>query len=759
MDGSVGSLTIVQTVALASMVITDTSGYTNDATPLITTVSVGATPTHIAFSCNGGSDWSSWLTYPDDNVSNDDDGPVFNLTSDATGCSAANELKTIKAKIKDSSSESSSVSDSTTYDTAAPTVSSVSSSNANGAYDVGEVLTITVQFSEPTMAVTGNPQIELAMDGTDRQAAYASTSTTTLSFTYTVASGDNASDLDYTSTSALALNGGTITDAAGNSAVLTLATPGAANSLSANKNITVSTNQSPTVSSVTFSQGSDGTGDVTVTFIVDDPDDDNTLQAKVEYSLNGGSSWADPTLSAVDGETTATYGDPDVDNAQTYQIGQSGGYISTSSGANTVTIIWEAATDAPALTDISNAKIRITPYDGTVTGSALASSNAILDFVAPTGLASITHGNASAQNVRISWDAVTDGHFSHYELWYASIDTDAQNRTGGATEWDDSDDALLATISTTSSVVSGNLQNKYAVLFAVDDYGNSISSGVPLRIQPPHSKVGPQTSQTTPVSYGVTISAPSVNSTYVTGENLSISWGQTGSYASFVDIYYSLDGTLYIPIARNQNAATASYTWAIPASVYGEQVTIRIDLTDLLTVLATNSSEAFSITSESVDPAESTDSQSGSSDSHPTGTYIRGESWPTVYYIDGQVRRPFLDSQTYFTYESDFSRVVTVADSLLSLYSLGGPMLPKPGSILLKVQSVPRVYITDSSGALHWITTEEIANALFGNSWAEYVIDVPVTAWPHFTFGDEITSADSLSVDTTLLKTRQEVSR
>ena len=38
----------------------------------------------------------------------------------------------------------------------------------------------------------------------------------TLTFNYTVQSGHNTSDLDYASTSALVLNGGTINDLAGN---------------------------------------------------------------------------------------------------------------------------------------------------------------------------------------------------------------------------------------------------------------------------------------------------------------------------------------------------------------------------------------------------------------------------------------------------------------------------------------------------------------------------------------------------------------
>src|SRR5690606_28685067 len=77
----------------------------------------------------------------------------------------------------------------------------------------------------------------------------------TLTFNYTVQSGDVSADLDYTSTTSLALNSGTIRDAAGNNATLTLATPGAANSLGANKNIVID-GVAPLVSSITLASSS-----------------------------------------------------------------------------------------------------------------------------------------------------------------------------------------------------------------------------------------------------------------------------------------------------------------------------------------------------------------------------------------------------------------------------------------------------------------------------------------------------------------------
>jgi hypothetical protein len=135
-------------------------------------------------------------------------------------------------------------------DTTAPTVSGVTATTADGTYKVGDAISIIVGLSE-VVTVTGSPRIQLETGTTDQYAAYASgTGNDTLIISYTVASGDTTADLDYTSTSALELNSGTINDAAGNATTLTLASPGATNSLGANKAIIIDGNV-PTVNSVT----------------------------------------------------------------------------------------------------------------------------------------------------------------------------------------------------------------------------------------------------------------------------------------------------------------------------------------------------------------------------------------------------------------------------------------------------------------------------------------------------------------------------
>jgi hypothetical protein len=121
-------------------------------------------------------------------------------------------------------------------------VSPVRSNTANGSYGIGRVITILVPFSEPVFVSTtgGIPTLQLETGTLDRLASYTGGSgTDTLSFSYIVQAGDSSADLDQISSNALQLNGGTIRDAAGNNAILTLAAPGAPGSLAANADLVI----------------------------------------------------------------------------------------------------------------------------------------------------------------------------------------------------------------------------------------------------------------------------------------------------------------------------------------------------------------------------------------------------------------------------------------------------------------------------------------------------------------------------------------
>jgi hypothetical protein len=125
----------------------------------------------------------------------------------------------------------------------ASAVTDVTSSTPNGTYGVGKTIVINVIFGS-TETVTGTPELALNSGGT---AFYTSGSgSNTLTFTYTVGAGDASSHLDYTTATALTLNGGTIDGPASIPAVLTLPAPGTAGSLGANSDIVIDT-VAPTV--------------------------------------------------------------------------------------------------------------------------------------------------------------------------------------------------------------------------------------------------------------------------------------------------------------------------------------------------------------------------------------------------------------------------------------------------------------------------------------------------------------------------------
>jgi uncharacterized repeat protein (TIGR01451 family) len=122
-----------------------------------------------------------------------------------------------------------------TVDTVGPTVTDVATPAAPGStFHVGESLNVVITFGE-SVFVTGTPR--LALNDTASVKYSSGSGTTALTFVYTVAPGQNTTDLDYASTAALTLNGGTINDAAGNAAVRTLPAIGTDNL--AVKNITI----------------------------------------------------------------------------------------------------------------------------------------------------------------------------------------------------------------------------------------------------------------------------------------------------------------------------------------------------------------------------------------------------------------------------------------------------------------------------------------------------------------------------------------
>ncbi len=128
-------------------------------------------------------------------------------------------------------------------DTTPPIVNDVSAITVDGLYHIGDTIEIGVTFTQ-TVTVTGTPTLDLQFEGATRSAPYdRGSDSRILVFSYSLVSGDASSDLGYVSAQALNLADGSIIGMAGQSADVTLPSPGANGSLRQNSDIKTSGRQ------------------------------------------------------------------------------------------------------------------------------------------------------------------------------------------------------------------------------------------------------------------------------------------------------------------------------------------------------------------------------------------------------------------------------------------------------------------------------------------------------------------------------------
>ena len=228
---SIGSYeTDTQGPLLPTLTINSGSTHTNTVLVDLSLSAVGSGEMFITNTagCGTGGNWETYST-----------------SKTAWVLNQTNGIATVFVKFRDAAlNEGTCISNTITHDNIPATVASITSSNANGTFTSAEIISVQVVFNEAVTVstVSGTPTLTLETGGTDATASYASGSgTATLSFTYTISHGEHSSDLDYVATSSLALNGGTIKDAATNNSTNTLPAPGAANSLGANKSLVIYT--------------------------------------------------------------------------------------------------------------------------------------------------------------------------------------------------------------------------------------------------------------------------------------------------------------------------------------------------------------------------------------------------------------------------------------------------------------------------------------------------------------------------------------
>lgn len=127
------------------------------------------------------------------------------------------------------------------------------------------------------------------------------------------------------------------------------------------------------------------------------------------------------------------------------------------------------------------------------------------------------------------------------------------------------------------------------------------------------------------------------------------------------------------------------------------------------------------------------------------GMLIKLENSNTVYVLGSDDKRHAFPNQVIFDswYNSSESAVdiTTVDATTMASYKLGANVTMRPGTWLVKITTDPKVYAVEPGGVLRWVQSEEIAEALYGESWNTKIADVADVFWPNYTFGEDITSA------------------
>ena len=304
-----------------------------------------------------------------------------------------------------------------TVDTTPPTLAGIVASPATANLNAGKTVTLTANFSEVVAVGSGMPTLNLNDGGT---ATYVSGSNSSaLTFTYTIAAGQNTSDLQVTG-----FNGATIQDGAGNSANLSGIT--AAKPVNPTGTLKIDTT-APTVISVVASPstGTIATGKAVKIKL--------NMSENVTVATGAGS----PTLLLNDGGT-ATYTSGSGTNALTFTY-----TVPTNQGTADLQVVGITLPSADSIQDLAgnnanlsgaaaDLKLKIDTVTTTASGSTISGAQTLELFGASAE--NITFSAGSTGTLRLDAATSFSGTVSGLALGNA-LDLANVAYTAGMTHW------------------------------------------------------------------------------------------------------------------------------------------------------------------------------------------------------------------------------------------------------------------------------------------------------------------------------------
>lgn len=271
-----------------------------------------------------------------------------------------------------------------------------------------------------------------------------------------------------------------------------------------------------------------------------------------EYSLDN-STWQDMTQYSSD-PTTESF---------------------TAAGNTGLTYVWDAGPSGDD-TNIEDTTVwvRLQTTDANSNQSDITSAYAIaggIDTAPPSGLDNLAVDSVTATTVSLSWDTASDSNFNHYEIWYGTSLSDVNNRSGSAVEWDDSDDANLATAATTSTSINLALGSTYYFkIWAFDDLAeNSALSS--------HEATTDVLTIGSLTSLDVTPTAPAqVAGSYMVNHqgDMTIEWTLLQNMPVDADIVVTLPAGFDITEVDAADVSSTDIDGTLTAAVSGQAITI-----------------------------------------------------------------------------------------------------------------------------------------------------------------------------------------
>ena len=117
------------------------------------------------------------------------------------------------------------------------------------------------------------------------------------------------------------------------------------------------------------------------------------------------------------------------------------------------------------------------------------------------------------------------------------------------------------------------------------------------------------------------------------------------------------------------------------------------------------------------------------------------------YYGEDGDRHAFPNENVYFTWYDHYDDVITVTPEFMASISLGANVTYHPGTKMVTFQTTHDVYTVSRGGELRYVSSEDVAEDLYGTDWNTQIDDISDAFFGNYTFGDDINDATDYDVD------------